>query len=216
MLFLFLIFSSFLLKSLLHVSFQSLQGEKVRRRNEWSNWIPKSLDSESASIAGNSVNNDQNENKTDSPLDRKTELLPSYGSSVDSLPLTPDTMKSSINNFTEQSKDSEEQRGVLGIINSGIELACQPNAGNDINVLNSEPSFLATSLGAESAKSVISKNGRNKKMQVLSNPKVKNFCESSSEFSSTFMLDEELELEQKSSGHDHPSTAGRYLRILLA
>lgn len=180
----------------------------MRRRNEWSSWIPNSLDSESASIVGNSVNNDQNENKT--------EILPSYGSSVDSPPLAPDTMKNSINNLTEQSKESEEQRGTLGISISRIELACQPNAENDINVLNNESNFLATSLGAESVKSVTSKNGGNKKVQVLSNLKVKNFCESSSEFSSTFMLDEELELEQKSSGHDHPSTAGRYLRILLA
>ncbi|XP_047979897.1 la-related protein 1A isoform X4 [Salvia hispanica] len=80
-----------------------VQGEKMRRRNEWSKWISKSVNNESL---------------------------------VDSLPLASDTL-------------------------------------------------------------------------ALSKPKVKNYAESSDDFSSTFMLDEELELERKTTGHDHPSTAGR-------
>ncbi|KAH6834289.1 hypothetical protein C2S53_004652 [Perilla frutescens var. hirtella] len=186
-----------------------VQGEKVRRRNEWSKWIPKSLNSDSAPLLGNSVNNDdQNENKRDSP-DGTTELLPSNKSSIDSLPLTADTMKNLTDNCTEQSKDSQEQRVALGNSNSSMELGCQPNYGNNVNVLFKESNFTASSLGSESVKSVIFDNGGNKKIQVLSNPKVKNFGELSNDFSSTFLLDEELELEQKITGNDHPSTAGR-------
>ncbi|XP_047979896.1 la-related protein 1A isoform X3 [Salvia hispanica] len=113
-----------------------VQGEKMRRRNEWSKWISKSVNSESKSTGGNSIKNDnRNENKRDNP-DGTTGLLPPDESLVDSLPLASDTL-------------------------------------------------------------------------ALSKPKVKNYAESSDDFSSTFMLDEELELERKTTGHDHPSTAGR-------
>ncbi|XP_057782185.1 la-related protein 1A-like [Salvia miltiorrhiza] len=179
-----------------------VQGEKVRRRNEWSKWISESVNKEATSLVRNSGNNDdQNENKRD-------KLHPD-GSSVDSLPLAADTLEGSIKSSTEHSKDSEEQRVALGNSNLKLELGCQPSSRNNISVLNTGSNFQATSLGADSVKSVIFKNGENKKMQALSKPKVKNFGGSSDDFSSTFMLDEELELEQKRTGHDHPSTAGR-------
>lgn len=149
---------------------------------------------ESTSLVGNSLNNDdQNENKRDNPVGA-TGLLSQNENSVDSLPLAADALKSSTKS------------------NSRLELGCQPNSKNNISVLNDGSNFQATSLGSDSMKSVIFENVENKKMQALSKPKVKNIGESSDDFSRTFMLDEELELEQKTTGHDHPSTAGRYFR----
>ncbi|KAL1558313.1 la-related protein 1A-like isoform X1 [Salvia divinorum] len=166
----------FIIDTLKTAEFIEVQGEKVRRRNEWSKWIPKSVNSESTSLVGNSVNiNIQNENKRDSS-DETFGLLPPAESSLVSLPLAADG--SSIKSSTEHCKDSEEQRVVSG-------------------------------KRADSVNSVLLKNGKNNEMHDLSKPKVKNSGESSYEFSSTFMLDEELELEQKTTGCDHPSTAGR-------
>ncbi|XP_041989522.1 la-related protein 1A-like isoform X1 [Salvia splendens] len=181
-----------------------VQGEKMRRRNEWSKWISKSVNSEPKSTGGNSIkNDDQKENKRDSP-DGTTGLLPPDESLVDSLPLASDTLVSTIKSSTEHCKESEEQRVALGNSNLRLEIS-----KNNASVHSGGSNFQANSLGADSVKSVIFENSENKKMQALSKPKVQNYAESSDDFSSTFMLDEELELERKTTGHDHPSTAGR-------
>lgn len=159
----------------------------MRRRDDWSKWISKSMNNEFSSLP-NSVNIDnQKENKKDSP-DGTTELHPTEEISTGSLSLAVDAVESSmvslslaadavenpIKNSTNHSKDNKEQRAALGNSNSRIELSCLPNSEN---------------------------------------PKVMNFGESSNDFSSTFMLDEELDLELKPKGHDHPFTAGRYIKI---
>ncbi|XP_047970273.1 la-related protein 1A-like isoform X1 [Salvia hispanica] len=186
-----------------------VQGEKVRRRNEWSKWIPKSVNANSTSLVGNSVNiNDQNENKRDGP-GGTSGLLPPAESSLGSLPLASDALGSSIKSSTEHCKDGEEQRVASGKSNLRLEQGSQPSSKNNTSVLSDGSNFQENSVGADSVKSVLLENGKSNKMQDLSKPKLKNFGESSDEFSSTFMLDEELELEQKITGRDHPSTAGR-------
>lgn len=185
----------------------------MRRRDEWSKWISKSMNNESTSLVGNFVDNDNRiQNTKDSP-DGITELRPTKESSVDCLSLAADAVDHSIKNSSDHSKGSKEQRIALGNSKSRIELGCLLTSVNNINVLNNGSNCPETSLGADSVKSTIFKNGGNKKMQAFSNPKAKNFGESSHDLSSTFMLDEELELEQKTTGHAHPSTAGRYVRI---
>ncbi|KAI3461183.1 hypothetical protein Pfo_017846 [Paulownia fortunei] len=191
-----------------------VQGEKVRRRNEWSKWIPASLISKSSSLDRNALNkDDDSENKRDSS-EGTMELPSPNGSSVDRLPLSADIIKTSITNDTEQSKhkvlsSGETPEVASGNSNSSMESGFQPNNGNDSTELCNETNFPAISQGADSVKSVILENSENRKKQVFSNLNVKNLDDSSNDFSSTFMLDEELELEQKTIRNDHPSTVGR-------
>ncbi|KAL1558316.1 la-related protein 1A-like isoform X4 [Salvia divinorum] len=167
---------------------------RSRRRNEWSKWIPKSVNTESISLVGNSMNiNIQSENTSG----RKAGISAIGGSSLGS----------SIKSSTGHCKDSEEQRVGSGKSNLRLEQGSQPSSKNKTSVLNDGSNFQENSLEADSVKSVLLENGKNNKMQDLSISKVKNFGKSSGEFSSTFMLDEELELEQKMTGCDPSSIA---------
>ncbi|KAI3450077.1 hypothetical protein Pfo_006742 [Paulownia fortunei] len=190
-----------------------VQGEKVRRRNEWSKWIPASVISKSSSLVSNAVKNDSlNENK-DSP-ERTKELCSPNEFSLDPLPLGEDCIKGASSNNTEQDGNKvlfsgETQNIASGNNNSGMGLDFQPDNGDNRTELNNDPHFPAISQGADSVKSIDDKNCENIKMQVLSNLKVQSPDDSSNDFSSTFMLDEELELEQRTVRNDHPSTVER-------
>lgn len=184
----------------------------MRRRVEWSKWISKSVNNESTSIDGNFVDKDNGKQNTKDSPDGTTEIRPT-NKSLGDLSLAADAVENSLKSSTDHNKNSKDQRIALGNSKSRIELGCLLTSVNNINVLNNGSNCPETSLGADPVESTVFKNGRNKEMQTLSNPKAKNFGESSHEFSSTFMLDEELELEQKTTGHAHPSTAGRYMMI---
>ncbi|KAL8480084.1 hypothetical protein ACS0TY_026861 [Phlomoides rotata] len=147
--------TSFILDALLASETIEVQGDKVRRHNEWSKWVSPSLLSDSAPLIGKSANNDvYNEHK------------------------------------------GEGFKGTTEL----------PNNGDNINEPYNESNFPATSQGADSVKLMNLENSANRKLSGLN---AKNLDDSTNDFSSTFMLDEELELEQKTIRNDHPSTAGR-------
>ncbi|PIN09426.1 hypothetical protein CDL12_17987 [Handroanthus impetiginosus] len=190
-----------------------VQGEKVRRRNVWSNWIPASKISKSSSVAINAAKNDDHDENKKESSEGTIEVLPPNESSVDCLPLNADTVKSSISNDTEQSKNKILSSGkthvASGDSNSSMYLGVQLNNGNGDTELDCESNVLAISQGADSVQSISLQNCGNRKMQVLSNVTINNLDDPSDDLSNTFMLDEELELEQKTITTDHPSTAGR-------
>ncbi|KAL0390750.1 UNVERIFIED_CONTAM: La-related protein 1A [Sesamum calycinum] len=175
-----------------------VQGDKVRRRNEWSRWIPASQTSKSSPVVTSTVkNDDHNDNKIHSS-EGTMGLPPANRSAMDHLP-------GPTNNESEQSKDKvlssgETQKVASGNCNSGMELGFLSN--------NNEQNSSATQ-GADSVKPIILENSEHRKKQVSSNLDVQNMGNSSSDFSSTFMLDEELELEHKMTRNDHPSTVER-------
>lgn len=199
---------SFILDALQASETVEVQGEKVRRRNEWPKWIPDSLKKKSSSLVPNAVNNDDpNENNREN-LDGKTELPPPKGgTSVDGQPLNADAIKKSINNDVEPSKDKVLSNGkahniaASGSSNLRTELGFQSN--------NDRSNVAAISQRADSAMSVTSENCEHGQMKVLSNLNVQNLDDSSNDFSNTFMLDEELELEQKVKRSYNPFTVGR-------
>lgn len=67
---------------------------------------------------------------------------------------------------------------------------------------------LDISQGADSAKSSVDQNCKNRSRQASSCPTMR-LDDLSNDFSSTFMLDEELELEQKTASNGQPSTLDR-------
>ncbi|KAL2535957.1 La-related protein 1A [Forsythia ovata] len=130
-------------------------------------------------------NDELNDNIKDSS-ERTNEFSSPTGSSVDHLPSGEDSKMESVID-TEQNKDEVQcggktQASALGDCNSSV--------GKD---------FESSTIGGS----------ENRKMQLPSNLAVQNLDDSSNDFSSTFMLDEELELEQKILMKDHPSTVGR-------
>ncbi|KAL3828670.1 hypothetical protein ACJIZ3_017472 [Penstemon smallii] len=180
-----------------------VQGELVRRRKEWSKWIPTSLINKSSFPLSSPVKND-NEITMDST--NGNSLPNDYF--VDPLSLGENSVKESINNDTEQTRDKvmcivESQKIASEKSNSSIGLDYQSDTMNSSTELNNASNYPALSHGADSVKPIVLESCENRK-QVLSN-----LNDSFNEFSSTFMLDEELELEEKAIRNDHPSAVER-------
>ncbi|XP_022898362.1 la-related protein 1A-like isoform X2 [Olea europaea var. sylvestris] len=203
----------FILDALQASSTVEVQGERLRRRDEWSKWIPSSVTDKSSSLVPNALKNDElNDNKKDSSEGINAFSSPS-GSSVDHLPSGEDSQKESFND-TEQNKDKvvfggKTQAPAFGDCNSSVGKDFEANNKHNGLDLNKCSSFPATTQGADSVKSSIIEGSENIKTPLPSNFAAQNLDDSSNDFSSTFMLDEELELEQKILLKDHPSTVGR-------
>ncbi|PIM98011.1 hypothetical protein CDL12_29512 [Handroanthus impetiginosus] len=190
-----------------------VQGEKVRRCNEWSKWIPASVISKSSSLVPNVVKND-NSNENGKYSSEIKEELPSPNGCSDLLPSSEDVMKEPISNDTTQDKDKVLFSGVThkiasGFSNSSLGLDFQPDNRNNSTELHNDSNLPAISQGADSVKSIVQKNFETIKMPELSNLNLQIPDDSSNDFSNTFMLDEELSLEQRTSTNDHPSTMER-------
>ncbi|KAG8388908.1 hypothetical protein BUALT_Bualt02G0174200 [Buddleja alternifolia] len=176
-----------------------VQGEKVRRRDEWSKWIPASFVSKSSSLVSNAVKNDNNnENKTNNS--EGTEELPSPNRcSVEPLPPGEDCINGSVNYDTEENRDKVLFNGESQKIASGCNLSTglglQPDNMNYGTELDNDSKFPARSA---SVKSTIPENR-----------------DSFNDYSSTFLLDEELELEQ-TARNNHPSTVERLKDVVSA
>ncbi|XP_051120482.1 la-related protein 1A-like [Andrographis paniculata] len=175
---------SFILDTLQSSNSVEVKGEKVRRRNEWEKWIPTTLKKNEVTDAVE--RDDHNENKRDN---------------YDGLPLNEDATKQSIDNDIVLSKNKalssgEAQKFAPRDSTSSIKL--------DSN--NDRPKFASISQEDDSAKSVAPVSCENWQSPAPSNLKSKNLEDSSNDYSSTFMLDEELELEYKEVMTD---TAGR-------
>lgn len=233
----------------------------MRRRNEWSKWIPASLISNSSSTVKSATKkDDHNKNGKGSP-EGTTELPPPHRSSVDPLPLSADIVEDFMNDSTEQSEDkiqssgetqnitSENCNSITGLgfqpsngndstghynddteqcedkvqsngetqnVKSSTGLVSQPNNRNDSTEHRSESKCPAITQGADTVMSITVEDCESREIQVLQGFNVKNMDDSSNDTSDTFKLDEELELEHKNIRNDHPSTAGRYFRLLFA
>ncbi|KAL8527335.1 hypothetical protein ACS0TY_005267 [Phlomoides rotata] len=156
-----------------------LQGEMIRRRNEWSKWIKPSAIRESSSLASNAGKNDNlKENKECSPEGKK-ELPSPNGFTVDPLGPGEDCTEETTDNNTAQNRNNSAE-------------------------LNSDQNCPAIPQGVDSARLNVGRNCESIKMQVNSR-----MNDSFNDFSSTFMLDEELELEQKTVKNNHPSALER-------
>ncbi|KAL0435278.1 UNVERIFIED_CONTAM: La-related protein 1A [Sesamum radiatum] len=166
-----------------------VQGESVRRRNEWSKWIAASVNSKSSARISDAVKNDNvNENNKDPEVTK--EFSSPNGCSADHLPAGEDCINETFSEDIEEKKD-------------------KPNNRNNSNELKNGSDFPAISQEADSVKSSIHKNCVNIAMQLLSNPNEQSPDDSSNDFSSTFLLDEELELEQRTVGNGHSSIVER-------
>ncbi|KAL1555149.1 la-related protein 1A-like [Salvia divinorum] len=146
------------------------QGEKIRRRNEWSKWIPTSADHQTSPGSSDGKSGSITENRGECPGGLKE--VPSLNvSTLAPMQLDEDCTSVSIGDNTDQNMDISQ--------------------------------------GADSAKSSVDKNWKNKRMQTNSR---NNVClnDLSNDFSSTFLLDEELELEQGTERSDKPSTLERF------
>ncbi|CAI9785795.1 unnamed protein product [Fraxinus pennsylvanica] len=203
----------FILDALQASSTVEVQGERLRRRDEWSKWIPSSVTDKSTSLVPNVLKNDElNDNKKDSS--ERTNIFSSpTGSSVDHLPSGEDSQKESVND-KEQNKDKvvfvgKTQASALGDCNSSVGKDFEANNEHNGLDLNKSSSFPATSQGADYVKSSIIEGSENIKTLLPTNLAAQNLDDLSNDFASTFMLDEELELEQKILLKDHPSTVGR-------
>ncbi|KAL0459085.1 UNVERIFIED_CONTAM: La-related protein 1A [Sesamum latifolium] len=189
-----------------------VQGENVRRSNEWSKWIAASVNSKSSARISDAVKNDNlNENNKD-PVGTKEFSSPN-GCSADHLPAGEDCIKETYSEDIEENKDKVlsggETEKCAANSNSSIGFDFQPNNRNNSNELKNGSDFPAIPQEVDSVKSSIHKNCVNIKMQLLSNPNVQSPDDLSNDFSSTFLLDEELELEQRTVENGHSSIVER-------
>ncbi|CAA2968364.1 Hypothetical predicted protein [Olea europaea subsp. europaea] len=202
----------FILDALHASSTVEVQGERLRRRDEWSKWIPSVTDKSSSLVPKALKNDELNDYKMDSS-ERTNEFSSPTGSSVDHLPSGEDSKNKSVND-TDQNKDKvlfggKTQASALGDCNSCVGNDFESNNKHNGLDLNKSSSFPSTSQGPDSVKLSIIGGSENRKTQMHSNLVVQNLNDLSNDFSSTFMLDEELEMEQKIVTKDHPSTGER-------
>ncbi|KAH6814283.1 LA RNA-binding protein [Perilla frutescens var. frutescens] len=130
-----------------------VQGEMVRRRSEWSKWIPASVDCKTSLGSNDGKNDNINENIGDFPEGPK-EVPSSNGFPLDPVQLGEECVNQSIGNNSD---------------------------GNCAN------------------RRMLANSCQNLRLNDLAN-----------DFSSTFMLDEELELEQRAIRSDQPSNLERF------
>ncbi|KZV30589.1 la-related protein 1-like [Dorcoceras hygrometricum] len=166
-----------------------VQGEKIRRRNEWSNWIPASVTSKSASFVSDALRKDDaDENKKEN---------------------SEDALKN--DDLDENKKESsEETERVNSLRSEEVQNFTLENRSENFGVEPSNVSkFPAVSQDADSLKSFVLENCEKRKTPVLSNLDVHNLDGSSDDFCNTFMLDEELDVEPKMARACNHSTVGR-------
>ncbi|XP_042002607.1 la-related protein 1A-like [Salvia splendens] len=144
------------------------QGQKVRRLNEWSKWIPTSADHQISPGSSDGKSDGITENRGDCAEGLKE--VPS-SNALGPMQLGENCTSESVGDNTDQNRDISQ--------------------------------------GADSAKSSVDKNSKNQSMQTNSRHNV-HLNDLSNDFSSTFLLDEELELEQGTERSDRPSTLERF------
>lgn len=170
-----------------------IQGEKIRRQNTWSKWVPSTAISKSSTHISSPAKNDElNENKTGS-FEETEEFHSPNKSSGDYLALSADSKKESIVADARQHVDKPFVSGETQNFTSGNS---NLRMGLDLNP-NNENSCTENS------------NEQKKEILVLPNRDVIDIDGSANDFSSTLMLDEDLELELKMARDCHPSTLGR-------
>ncbi|XP_073291951.1 la-related protein 1A-like isoform X2 [Primulina huaijiensis] len=183
----------FILDALLSSETIEVQGEKIRRQNKWSKWVPSTAISKSSPpVTSPAKNDERNENKTGS-FEETEEWHSPNESSGDYLFFSADSKKESVVADARQRGDKPFVHGetlnlTSGNINLRMGLDLKPNNKN---------------------RCTENSNDLKKEMPVLPNQDVIDIDASANVFSSTLMLDEDLELELKVSRDCLPSTLGR-------
>ncbi|KAF5202617.1 la-related protein 1A [Thalictrum thalictroides] len=237
----------FILDALQSSIMVEVQGDKVRKRDDWSKWVVASGQDTSSNLqvsAGHvdekvtvSIrDNECHEGHAEDISDHRLELLSNNRSMLEALPSNKDIPKVVDESSSKFNKDNllndaeacQEQSRDLGVVNTS-ESSLESNFSqitassiNDCDMENTCSSRCSRSESAEvTAKStnhtdheressitVQKRGGLSKKRGGLS----KVFADESAEFlgeQNTFMLDEELELEQSTSRKDHIASTRR-------
>ncbi|XP_004149652.1 LOW QUALITY PROTEIN: la-related protein 1A [Cucumis sativus] len=159
---------SFILDSLHSSANVEVQGDKVRKRDEWSKWVPVSADSKSTlNVETSSI-----------PVDESTNSLVDENASDGSRVLASnDNIKSSLLQGCSREQFSSRD---------------SPEVAN-LDIVEEHSSGTVPPQG----------------IKISSNVGAHDVDDLSSQFSSTFMLDEELEIEQKAIKKDDLTSNGR-------
>lgn len=186
-----------------------LQGDKIRRRDEWSKWIPASADSTLTS-------------KPQSPLGQLV------GKSMSAMESTASDDKvepsSDVKNLMEHVPSNNMKQESNSVLVDGASLVFTGGHGNSNVNLTSESSRKSSYLGT-SYHSTCSDHSQGSDpvrfdehvtegTEKSSDVAVKNLDDLSNDFANTFMLDEELEFEHKTMKKDVHSSVRRYFNLL--
>ncbi|KAL3530103.1 hypothetical protein ACH5RR_009425 [Cinchona calisaya] len=182
----------FILDALQASSTIEVQGDKVRRHDEWSKWIshksfpvvhssPKSLEkTDSALDASNELNDDKED-----IFERTNQISARNESVVDYTSLSGDNNNGSVNDAEKNSSNFSSDQGMDSASNN----KCTGFGSNNAPIAN-----LCGTLLVESN---VCEGHENRIMGLPSDSTVQKLEDLTNDFSSTFMLDEELEFEHK-------------------
>lgn len=197
----------FILDALQSSSMVEVQGDKIRRRDEWSKWIPASTEHTSTSKTQTSESHIVNRTKQDNARGFSKENVEyssyNHADGEEEQRLTngeaPEAMQVGTNEGESASFHAVKQ--AMGGVNA------DPN-GKSVTDLNAKLSYLDNSCNAayvahsDGNEPAVSKYHATDGMEISSDMTSHNLGDLSNDFANTFMLDEELELEQKTLKND--------------
>uniref|UniRef100_A0A5B7AQ06 Putative la-related protein 1A n=1 Tax=Davidia involucrata TaxID=16924 RepID=A0A5B7AQ06_DAVIN len=206
----------FILDALQSSSAVEVQGDKIRRRDEWSKWISPSAEHKLSSAAQTpqeqlmekatvALKNNGFNNETSKGTSGGTNEFSSTNEGlVEHLSSYRDTQNVSINGNAEHNREKVPCDG-----DSSRQLNCESNIkSSDLDAVDGSP-YPDSSQGAEPARFVDHESHKSESMELISNFAELNMDDLSDDFASTFMFDEELELEQRMIKKDHLSSIRR-------
>ncbi|XP_052209933.1 la-related protein 1A isoform X2 [Diospyros lotus] len=205
----------FILNALLSSSAIEVQGDKIRRRYEWSQWIP-ALAEEKLSSAANRPQEPPADKGTvvlENDFDERYKKPANDESLVDQLSVEKDDKKMSTNCSAEQNSELVlSDGGTQGCSVENIDLSKGLSSESGINFsdpgLNDVP--VSPNFQQESEPSRMStRKDHQMKSKAPSDFATQSLDDLSNDFASTFMLDEELELEQRTRKKDRLSSVRR-------
>ncbi|ESR59631.1 hypothetical protein CICLE_v10014180mg [Citrus x clementina] len=212
----------FILDALQNSSTVEAQGDKVRRRDEWSKWIPASVEQTMSSTAQTSQsqsaenpvdsigNGDINkDNKREMPKENvgfssnTGNLMENVPPSFDSVEIEPD--------------NGEEHCDEFLLLDDGKQAFSAENGDSRTSLSESDTKFSNLGTNHNISSEDLSQRTESARfgdygtqgLERSSNVAVQNLIELSNDFANTFMLDEELEIEQKTMKKDDLSAHKR-------
>ncbi|PSR86750.1 La-related protein like [Actinidia chinensis var. chinensis] len=198
----------FILDALQSSSVIEVQGTNIRRRGEWSKWVPVLTEHKLSSAAHGPPG--QTAEKVIVALENEFDEKPSDDENLaEHLLADGDAQNLSANSDAEQNPekalfDGEKQAfggGNADKLGSKHNSSALSTIGSSIN-----PDL---SRGIQPSRFVHHKNCKIESMEVQSNMAMQNLDDLSNNFANTFMLDEELELEQKRIRNNNLSSIRR-------
>ncbi|XP_057953426.1 la-related protein 1A isoform X2 [Malania oleifera] len=184
-----------------------VQVDKIRRRDEWAKWLPTSAEHKAEAPkgqpvdeVGNSLKNSgfSDDGATD-PSVGNVEFSSSNGYVAKHFPSKGD--------FSEERQNSTEENASEKVLTDcGAQTSNEGNgvlAVRLVSQLTREFSDIGTSCdSSEGIESARFNKPQNESLQMQSDMAIRNLSDLSNDFASAFLLDEELELEQKTVKKD--------------